>query len=130
MRIRKDIKLNKDWWSDDQGDIHPGMTRDGVLYTKFKGAKDCKKTTPDQAYKTGDVVRLLFDVKSYGFGYDVPKGDYIFDSFDSYDNTCFIKKDKGYYLDGKYKPSLCYNVSLNMIKRLIVFKTLTKKKKK
>jgi len=118
MRFSKDyIKLDKDWWSDDQGDICAGQTRDGVYYDKYKAVRkkldDCKKNTPDGAFKNKDIVRVLFDTNSLGIGYPIPKGDYVFDSYDSYDNTCFI-----------VCRGLCMNVCLDQIKKVVILKNL------
>jgi len=101
MRFNKDYKkIDKDWWSDDQKD------------------KQCKKKTPDGAFKIKDSVRLLFDTKSLGLGYDVPAGDYVFDSYDAYDNTCFVVKKMNTALH------VNYNVCLDQIKKIVKLKKL------
>ena len=99
-RLYEDYKpLPKDWWSDDQKE------------------KQCKKKTPDGAYQKKDTVRLLFNMKSLGMEYDIPKGDYTFDSYDTYDNTCFILVNFG-------QGEKCVNVFLHKIKKVILLRDL------
>ena len=87
--------LNKDWWSDNQKD------------------KQCKKTTPDKAFKKNDKIRVLFDTESFGIPNKIIRGDYIFDSYDAYDNTCFIKVGE-----------ITQNISLLKIKKIINLKNV------
>lgn len=124
-RFHNDYKpLNKPWHSNDQGDIYPGMVRNGVLYTKFKSDTDCKNKTPDNKFKKGDIVRLFFNTKSRGMGYKLSKGDYIFDSYDSYDNTCYIKVINNVWNGFKnYKRALLiFNVRLDQIKKVLMLR--------
>ena len=124
MRFHPDYKpLDKDWWSDDQGDIMAGQTRNGVYYDKYtiaRGKKDdLKKSTPDGAYTQKDIVRLLFDVRCLSGLYDLPKGDYMFDSYDSYDNTCFVvvKTSRG---------TMTRNIPLDKIKKVVRLRNIIK----
>lgn len=72
---------------------------------QLKTHKDLKKTTHIDLprFTKGDLVKV--DGKSL---YGVPvKGEFIFDSWDSWDNTCFISTDKS--------GSMCYWMSLTEI---------------
>ena len=74
--------------------------------------KDCKNTTPDKVFCKGDKVKLYFDTKSIILDYPVEKGIYIFNSYDSFDNTCFLKKEE---------KGLTVNISLIGVKKIITF---------
>ena len=90
------------------------QTPEQVKAGKFDGAqspKDCKKQTPDYkqgkeqiGFKKGDKVVLVFRTL---FGHELPVSSdtYTFDSYDAYDNTCFITND-----------IMTYNVLLTNIK--------------
>ena len=61
--------------------------------------KDCKKQTPDYkqgkdqvGFKKGDKVVLVFRTL-FGTELAVSSDTYTFDSYDAYDNTCFITND-------------------------------------
>lgn len=62
---------------------------DVPMFSDKQSMKDLKKVTPDNKFKSKDVVyvnclSLIQDIKL--------EGDFIFDSYDSYDNTAFIYK--------------------------------------
>ena len=78
--------------------------------------KDCKKSTPDSFFMNGDIVYLHEDTICLGLLYPVKKGYYSFDTFDKYDNSCFIRP-----LD---KISFYYNIKLNNIILLRKFKEI------
>ena len=75
--------------------------KDVPLVDDKQSVKDCKKQTPDYAqgnpkkgrtqvgYRIKDVVYV--NGKSLINGNKV-EGEYVFDSYDSYDNTCYVIK--------------------------------------
>jgi hypothetical protein len=88
----------------------------------FNGAqtpKDCKNTMPCGTFKKGDIV-YLDNVKSLVFG-TVLDGHYYFDTWDSYDNTCYVSKLKP--PKKAHMSSLTWNVLLTDI-NLTVLKDL------
>lgn len=79
----------------------------------LKNYKDLKNSTPDgdtkniknlPSYCKGDIVNVLVDKCLYN--HDI-SGNYYFDSYDKWDNTCFISKND----DGL----MCINVLLSDI---------------
>tara|TARA_R110000803_G_C11874283_1_gene308868 strand:- start:100 stop:513 length:414 start_codon:yes stop_codon:yes gene_type:complete len=63
------------------------LKKNGVW--SLKNHKDIKKVTPDDMFKSGDSI-VLNDVKSITFGH-LLDGNYDFDSYDSWDNICYVK---------------------------------------
>lgn len=84
-----------------------------VAYTKSNGVwnikmhKDLKKTTPDNSFSKG--MEVVVDNKKSLYGIPV-NGTFLFDSYDAWDNTCFISTDKS--------GAKCYWMSLNDIKKI------------
>ena len=101
-------RFDKPLLSDDQGDTW--IYGDNGKVIKIKQYKDCKKLLQigiNRWIRAKDYVDLPKDIKSLVGNYDLQAGTYIFDSYDSYDNTCFIKKsDSG----------ITYNVCLDQLR--------------
>ena len=93
---------------------------DVPIFDDSQKVKQCKKKTPDEAYKSNDVVRFLGG-KTLVSNKELEKGEWIFDTYDSYDNTCYITNSDS--------VGLTYNVCLTQIKRVVKLKDLLKIKK-
>jgi len=78
---------------------------DVPLFCDSQSMKDCKKSTPDYVapnkdkgvlqvgYTANDVVMLYGAVSLVDKS--VHTGEYVFESYDKYDNTCFVYKLNG-----------------------------------
>lgn len=75
---------------------------DVPLYTEEQKTKECKKQTPDyiEPNPKKGVVQVGFRVKDTVIvdnavslvNKSVLNGEYVFDSYDNYDNTCYVTK--------------------------------------
>jgi len=89
--------------------FHPDITKLNTPDTKYdrygrvylvkkkglwnlKNHKDCKKATPDNLFKSGDVLKLVGAASL--LSKSKLDGDFFFDSYDSWDNTCYVSKTK------------------------------------
>ena len=78
---------------------------DVPMFCDSQKQKDCKKTTPDfvnenkakgieqVGFQAKDIV-LLYNVKSLVNGTKL-NGEFTFDTYDKYDNTCYVTQNGG-----------------------------------
>lgn len=79
-------------------EIDKNRFTDKPKFSDMQTIKDCKNVTPDNEFKKNDIIKVNCNSL---VSKEKLEGEFVFDSYDKYDNTVYIHK--GF-------PGLTYNV--------------------
>ena len=97
----KHVPDTDDTKHDKYGRVSTFRDKNGVWQLKIH--KDLKKATPDNVWKKGDSV-ILDGVVSIGANKKPLHGEFVFDSYDAWNNTCYVATNASH--------SMTYNILL------------------